>query len=105
MCAEWAAQAASWGPAAVYLRSPRGFLDRLDAADPFVTALYGRLAAALRAAMTAGAIPAQDPRSAALIWVTLFDERVVVDLTHHQGLSPAQAAGRLAAALLAALAA
>ena len=77
----------------------------LQVIDPFVTALYGRLAAALRAAMTAGAIPAQDPRYAALIWVTLFDERVVVDLTHHQGLSPAQAAGRLTAALLAALAA
>lgn len=103
ICREWAAQAASWGPAAVYLRSPRGFLDRLDSGDPFVAALHNLLSGVLRAAVDAGVIPAQDLGYATLLWVTLFDERVVLDLTHTHGLSPAAAADRLARALLAAL--
>jgi AcrR family transcriptional regulator len=103
ICREWAVQAASWGPAAVYLRSARGFLDRLDSGDPFITALYGLLSGALRAAAAEGAIDAADLRYAALLWVTLFDERVVVDLTHAHGLSPDATAARLTAALLGAL--
>ena len=103
ICQEWAVQAADWGPAAVYLRSPRGFLDRLAAADPLVALLYDRLSAALQAAVSAGALPAQDLRYATLTWVTLFDERVVVDLTHHHALTPPQAATALTATLLAAL--
>lgn len=100
---EWAAQAASWGPAAVYLRSPRGFLDRLDSGDPFIAALYARLASVLSDGAAAGLLLVSDLRYAVLLWVTLFDERVVVDLVHTHGLSPDEAAARLTAALLAAL--
>jgi AcrR family transcriptional regulator len=103
ICREWAAQAASWGPAAVYLRSPRGFLDRLDSGDPFLTAVHDLLSGVLRAAVEAGVIPAQDLSYATLLWVTLFDERVVLDLTHTRGLSADAAADRLGSALLAAL--
>jgi AcrR family transcriptional regulator len=103
LCAEWAGQAADWGAAAVYLRSPRGYLARLGDGDPFITALCQRLEGALRKAILAGAIPDQDLRYATLIWVTLFDERVIVDLIHGHGLTPAQAASRLTATLLAAL--
>jgi AcrR family transcriptional regulator len=103
ICHEWAAQAASWGPAAVYLRSPRGFLDRLDSGDPFLNAVHDLLSGVLRAAVEAGVIPAQDLSYATLLWVTLFDERVVLDLTHTRGLSPAAAADWLANALLASL--
>lgn len=103
ICREWAVQAASWGPAAVYLRSPRGFLDRLDSGDPFLAAVHELLSAVLRAAAAAGVISAQDLSYATLLWVTLFDERVVLDLTHTRGLSPEAAAGRLADTLLAAL--
>jgi AcrR family transcriptional regulator len=103
ICQEWAVQAASWGPAVVYLRSARGFLDRLDSGDPFITALYGLLSVPLRAAAADDAIDAGDLRYATLLWVTLFDERVVVDLTHAHGLSPDVTAARLTAALLGAL--
>jgi AcrR family transcriptional regulator len=99
----WVTQAASWGPAAVYLRSPRGYLARLDDGDPFIAALNERLTAVLGAAIEAGFLPDQDLRYATLLWVTLFDERVIVDLTHSHRLSPAAAASRLTGTLLAAL--
>ena len=103
LCQVWVTQAASWGAAAVYLRSPRGYLARLDDGDPFITVLNERLAAVLRQAMEAGFLPGQDIRYATLLWVTLFDERVIVDLTHSHRLSPAAAASSLTGALLAAL--
>src|SRR5262249_27191364 len=68
ICLEWATQAADWGPAAVYVRDPRGFLDRLDAGDSFITAMYRRLADALRRAASAGVIPGDsDLRYATLV--------------------------------------
>jgi AcrR family transcriptional regulator len=102
-CQVWVQQAAGWGPAAVYLRSPRGFLARLADGDPFITGLYGRLEDLLRAAIQAGALPRQDLRYAVLIWVTIFDERVVVDLIGDLGLTPSQAAREMTGSLLAAL--
>ncbi len=65
--------------------------------------LNERLAAVLRKAIAAGVLPGQDLRYATLLWVTLFDERVIVDLTHSHRLSPAAAASRLTGTLLAAL--
>ena len=60
------------------------------------------LEGALQRAADIGAIPADsDLRYAVLVWVTLFDERVVVDLTQRDGLSPAAAAARLTETLLA----
>jgi AcrR family transcriptional regulator len=103
LCAEWTRQAASWGPAAVYLRSPRGFLERLNDGDEFIVALYARLERLLDAAILAGVIPGQDIRYAVLLWVTIFDERVVVDLTATEGLTAGQATERLTATLFAAL--
>jgi AcrR family transcriptional regulator len=100
---EWVQEAAGWGPAAVYLRSPRGFLARLGDGDPFITGLHERLERLLRSAIRAGVLPRQDVRYAVLIWVTIFDERVVVDLVGDLGLSPRQAARRMTGTLLAAL--
>jgi len=88
----------------VYLRSPRGFLARLADGDPFITGLYEHLGRLLRTAIRAGVLPRQDVRYAVLIWVTIFDERVVVDLVGDLGLSPRQAARRMTRTLLAALA-
>ena len=103
LCREWVRQAAAWGPAAVYLRSPRGFLARLDDGDPFIAGLYGELEGLLRAAIREGALPEQDLQYAVLIWVTIFDERVVVDLIGSLGLTSDEAAGQMTATLLAAL--
>jgi AcrR family transcriptional regulator len=99
----WVAQAASWGPAAVYLRSPRGFLARLDDGDPFITVLNERLTTAVSQAIEVGVLPDQDLRYATLLWVTLFDERVIVDLTHSHHLNMTETARRLTASLFGAL--
>jgi hypothetical protein len=50
-----------------------------------------------------GALPEQDLRYAVLMWVTIFDERVVVDLTGSLGLTPDEAADQMTATLLSAL--
>jgi AcrR family transcriptional regulator len=103
LCREWVRQAAAWGPTAVYLRSPRGFLARLADGDAFITGLYARLERLLTAAIRADVLPRQDVWYAVLIWVTIFDERVVADLTSDLGLTPGEAAQMMTATLLAAL--
>jgi AcrR family transcriptional regulator len=100
VCREWVAQAARWGAAAVHVRSPRGVLARRGAEDPFVGGLYERLARRVETAVAAGRVPAQDVRFAVLMWITLFDERAVVDLTHTLGWTPDRAVEHLTAALL-----
>lgn len=97
---EWVAQASRWGAAAVHVRSPRGVLARRGAADPIVGGLYDRLDGLVEAAIAGGRVPSQDVRFAVLMWVTIFDERVVVDLTHTLGWSTGQAADQLTAAFL-----
>jgi AcrR family transcriptional regulator len=104
LCCEWVRQAADWGPAAVYLRSPQGYLARLEAGDPHITAVHRQLSSATRAAIDVGALPDQDLDYAVLIWVTIFDERVVSDLIHVRKLTTEHAADRMTATLLAALA-
>lgn len=99
-CREWVAQASRWGAAAVHVRSPRGVLARRGAADPFVGGLYDRLDTLVEAAVASGRVPPQDVRFAVLMWVTIFDERVVVDLTHTLGWSVDEAAEQLTGALL-----
>lgn len=104
VCHEWVAQASRWGAAAVHVRSPRGVLARRGAEDPFVGGLYERLARRVEAAVAAGRVPEQDVRFAVLMWITVFDERAVVDLTRTLGWSTDRTAGHLTAALLRVLA-
>ncbi|GAB7052512.1 TetR/AcrR family transcriptional regulator [Catenuloplanes indicus] len=100
LCHEWVAQATRWGAAAVHMRSPRGLLARRNMEDPFIGALYDRLARLVETAMTRGRLPQQDVRFAVLMWVTIFDERVVIDLTTTLGWSERTAADHLTEALL-----
>ncbi|MEV0901726.1 TetR/AcrR family transcriptional regulator [Actinoplanes sp. NPDC049802] len=100
VCREWVAQASRWGAAAVHIRSPRGVLARRGAEDSFVGGLYERLARLVEAAIESGGVPRQDVRFAVLMWVTIFDERVVVDLTRTLGWSAEEAAEHLTGALL-----
>ncbi|MEU4624650.1 TetR/AcrR family transcriptional regulator [Actinoplanes sp. NPDC023801] len=104
ICREWVAQASRWGAAAVHVRSPRGVLARRGAADPFVGGLYERLARRVEAAITAGRVPEQDVRFAVLMWITVFDERAVVDLTHTLGWPADRTTEHLTEALLRVLA-
>jgi AcrR family transcriptional regulator len=100
VCHEWVAQAPRWGAAAVHVRSPRGVLARRGAEDPFVGGLYERLARRVEAAIADGRVPSQDVRFAVLMWITVFDERAVVDLTRTLGWSADRTTEHLTGALL-----
>jgi AcrR family transcriptional regulator len=97
-CREWVAQASRWGAAAVHVRSPRGVLARRE--DSFVGGLYERLGRLIGRAIDTGAAPRQDVRFAVLMWVTIFDERVVVDLTNTLGWTTPQVTDHLTDAVL-----
>jgi AcrR family transcriptional regulator len=95
VCQVWVREAMSWGPAVVHVRSSRGFLQRLRAGDRVIGRLFGALAPMLADLSDAGFVPPVPAEYGVLIWVTVFDERVVVDL--HDGLG--WPAGRIATEL------
>ena len=104
ICSVWVASAMRWARAATFIRSPEGFIERLQMGDPFIDRLYHRvLVPAIEDLIVEEAIPSQDPRYAALIWITLFDERVIVDLTVALGWTTQFAADRLESSVLGAL--
>jgi AcrR family transcriptional regulator len=104
ICRAWVAGAARWARAATYIRSAEGYLERLQDGDAFITRLHGEvLAPAIRALIAEGVIPDQDLDYAGLLWVTLFDERVLVDLTEVLGWDADRVADRLEATLVGAL--
>jgi len=79
-CRAWVAEAGSWGRSAVFVRSPRGIIQRHDAGDPVVEANWRRLEPIIDELVEGGDIPDQSVDYAVLLWNTLFDERVIVDL-------------------------
>lgn len=96
----WVRQAARWSSAAVELRSPSGFLQRVRADDVLLTDLYGELAAAVEAMISDNEIPPQSIDYAVLMWITIFDERVIADLLHTLRWSIRQTAETLQSSLL-----
>ncbi|HVV12158.1 TetR/AcrR family transcriptional regulator [Amycolatopsis sp.] len=80
ICARWVNLALQWGRAATRIRSSEGFLERVRADDPPTSALHAALAPVVGELAKAGEIPPQDTDYAVLVWITLFDERVIVDL-------------------------
>ncbi|HEX3788706.1 MAG TPA: TetR family transcriptional regulator [Pseudonocardiaceae bacterium] len=100
LCRVWVTEAAGWGRSVAPLRSAQGFLARRAAGDAFVTGLYQRLADVLGAAMRAGQLPRAEVRYAVLVWITLFDERLVVDLVTTEGWSVERVARRLTSTLI-----
>ncbi|WP_299569573.1 TetR/AcrR family transcriptional regulator [uncultured Williamsia sp.] len=89
-CEQWVAQAEVWGPAVRHIRSHEGFIERLVAGDPAIVALHATLAGVVEALVAKGAIPTADVTATVLLWVTIFDERVVYDLGRHHGWSTQQ---------------
>lgn len=102
-CARWSDLAASWGRAATHIRSAEGFLERARRGDPPTSALYGALAPVISELITANVVPEQNVEYAVLLWVTIFDERVIVDLSTTLGWSPRQIGHALAQTTLTAL--
>jgi len=82
-CEVWVGQAQTWGEACRHIRSSQGLIERLHAGDPPITQLYSVLGRVLDELVAAGRMSATDPEAAVLMWVTIFDERVVYDLLEH----------------------
>ncbi|MGX1668055.1 TetR/AcrR family transcriptional regulator [Streptomyces sp. NPDC055400] len=102
-CRVWVRHAARWSRAAVYIRSTDGFLARMKAKDPMVTRIYEVLAPLTQDLMASGDIATQAPEFAVLVWETLFDERVVVDLMDSMNWSIDRIAAELTRSALGAL--
>jgi hypothetical protein len=102
-CRRWVVQAQSWGPAVRHIRSHEGFIERLNGGEPSIVALYTALDAVLQALVDAGRMPPGDRRVAVLLWITIFDERVVYDLEHHHGWTAEQIIDHLSEATRGAL--
>jgi AcrR family transcriptional regulator len=102
-CKKWAEQAVSWGPAIVHIRNWRGFLQRLRDHDPAIVALYAALEPILLALIEDNVLPEQDIEYAVLIWITLFDERVILDLAETNGWQSGRIARQLSLTVLHAL--
>jgi AcrR family transcriptional regulator len=102
-CQEWAVQALGWGPSIVHIRNWRGFLQRLHDHDPAIIALYAALEPIVLALVKDKVLPEQDTEYAILIWITLFDERVILDLGEAKGWPSGRIARQLGSSVLAAL--
>lgn len=102
-CERWVAYASTWARAATFIRSAEGYLERVHGGDVFVGQLDGVLRPIIAQLVDEAVIPHQDLDYAVLVWVTLFDERVLVDLESALGWPVERVSGTLAATVLAAL--
>jgi len=103
-CVTWVERVLPYMRAAALIRSAEGYLERAQAGDSFVSSLHdGVILPILDKLIIAGVIPEQNRDRAALIWITLFDERVLIDLTSTFGWDAARVAASLQAALVGAL--
>lgn len=92
VCARWADQALSWGPAYVYARSPRGILERLHAGDEMTVRLCNLLRPALEGLVASGHIADINLDFGLLVWLTIFDERALLDMRDGLGMRSGQLA-------------
>ncbi|MCU1641299.1 MAG: hypothetical protein JWN03_1574 [Nocardia sp.] len=102
-CRTWVEQAMQWGPAVRYIRSSSGFIERLADGDEAITAMHDRLADVLKALAREGKTTEFDVTYAVLLWITIFDERVVYDLAEHRRWQPAEITDHLTRAVAGAL--
>lgn len=101
ICVIWVRRSQNEVAAARFIRSPHGFLQRLqDSADTPMHALALALQSCLRRLIEDQQIPQQDLDTATLIWATLFDERIVVDLARGRKWSAKHIAAFLGDAVL-----
>ena len=102
MCRAWVEQVDVWGPAAVELRATQGLLAGRRTGQPGVVALFSVLESALVRAFGSQVEDPVDREEAALLWLTLFDERLVLDL-RESGRTVEETSEFLHAALVGAL--
>jgi AcrR family transcriptional regulator len=99
----WTELATEWGTAVARIRSAEGFLERARRGEPHTSALHKILAPAVEALVAEGEIPHQNVDYAVLLWINVFDERGVVDLTSTLGWTSRRVARALSGSVLAAL--
>ncbi|KPM51291.1 TetR family transcriptional regulator [Frankia sp. R43] len=100
VCEVWVRSVARWGRAAVHVRSAQGYLARLRGQDDLVSRLHEVLAPVLVGLAETGVLPPQEAEYAVLLWASVFDERVIVDLLDTLGWSVEQVAQKLTASAL-----
>jgi AcrR family transcriptional regulator len=103
LCQTWVELELPWARAATYIRSAEGILERVRRGEALSSAYHRIVTGVLDQLIADGVIPAQDTDYAALLWLTIFDERVFVDLHTAKGLGPYEISHRLGRSLLAAL--
>lgn len=104
ICRAWVRQADEWGPAAVWIRSPWGLVERYTAQDQVVTTNWAVLAPVVQQLVALGRVPPQPVEYAVLMWNTIFDERVIMDLRRGAGWSQRRVTRWLTQSLLQVLA-
>ena len=85
ICALWVARSSREAAPVRFLRSPEGVLERAHRGDPSITGLVAALGLVVTALIAESVVPDQDLTAAVLVWITLFDERTVVDLSRTHG--------------------
>lgn len=103
ICERWIERSIRDSAALRFLRSPEGVLERADRGEEVMTALLRALESAIADLVAAGIVPAQDLTAGALLWITLFDERIVIDLGRTHGWTTRHLTQYLCGAVLGAL--
>lgn len=102
-CRAWLDLVIRWGRSAASIRSTEGFIERVARAEPDSVALHDALAGFVTELITAGKVGEQDVSAAVLVWISLFDERNVIDLREGHRWKKAQVENYLTACVLGAL--
>lgn len=103
LCRAWVELELPWARAATVIRSPEGIIERVHRGDQLSSAYHGLVSAAVSELIDIGEVPQQSLDFAALMWMTIFDERVFVDMTGPMSLSAQETSERLGDAVLAVL--
>ncbi|WP_298228972.1 TetR/AcrR family transcriptional regulator [Gryllotalpicola sp.] len=103
VCAAWVKTSIGWARAATFIRSAEGYLERVRRGDDLLVRLHQLLTTVIGQLVDDGDLPRQDVEYATLTWVTLFDERVLVDLESGLGWGWKKISRHLSATTLAAL--
>lgn len=103
LCQAWVDLELPWARAATYIRSAEGILERVQRGEALSSSYHRIVTGVLEQLIADGVIPPQDTDYSALLWLTIFDERVFVDLHTTKGLGAYEISHLLGKSLLAAL--
>jgi AcrR family transcriptional regulator len=103
VCLTWVELELPWARAATHIRSAEGILERVQRGEHLSSSYHRLVTGVLDQLIADGVVPEQDIDYAALLWLTIFDERVFVDLHTAKGMEPYEISHRLGTSLLAVL--